>query len=61
MAGLAGSDKTVMTEEGVLGDRTRGNSCGLTDASNLARESDSPSNRWSRFGGRSDEDSRQNE
>ena len=42
MAGLAGSDKTGMTEEGVSGDRTRGNSCGLTAASNLARESDSP-------------------
>ena len=34
MAGLGGSDKTGMTEEGVSGpgDRIRGKTCGLTDA-----------------------------
>ncbi len=44
MAGLGGSDKTGMTEEGVSGpgDRIRGKTCGLTDASNITLDTESP-------------------
>ena len=44
MAGLGGSDKTGMTEEGVSGpvDRIRGKTCGLRTLSNIMLDAESP-------------------
>ena len=43
MAGLGGSDKTGMTEEGVSGpgDRIRGKTCGLRTLTNMTLDTES--------------------